>query len=306
MSKKLTDAETWPVMLAAGIEPLEPYPGNNKHWKCQCVKCNNIVWPKYNSVQQGRGGCRPCGLIIGGSKRRVPKQQAIYLMRENGVEPLEPYPGSGLPWKCRCVKCNSIVSPSHHSVQKGQGACVYCAGLAVHVSDAINVMHGAGVEPLEPYPGSTRRWKCRCMKCNSIVSPRYNDVQRGHGACLHCSGHPRGADAAVIYLMLHKKHQAVKIGIGAARQGRGRVKQHEKRGWSALYIWDSVDGVTAYTVEQTVLSTWRSTGIPTAVLPSDMPQGGWTETAPLVRVNLGQTRRLIEKTLSRLANASRT
>jgi Zn finger protein HypA/HybF involved in hydrogenase expression len=47
-------------MQAVDLEPKAPYPGANKPWECQCLKCGNTVRPHYTSVQQGRRGCRFC------------------------------------------------------------------------------------------------------------------------------------------------------------------------------------------------------------------------------------------------------
>ena len=58
--RKLTDAEARPTMLAAGLTPLVPYPGNDEPWLSKHDKCNNEVSPHFNSIQQGGGGCGFC------------------------------------------------------------------------------------------------------------------------------------------------------------------------------------------------------------------------------------------------------
>lgn len=45
-----------------------------------------------------------------------------------------------------------------------------------------------GLEPLDPYPGSAPRWRCRCMKCGAEIFPRYTNVQAGQGGCRACAG----------------------------------------------------------------------------------------------------------------------
>ncbi len=360
--RRLTDEETVPKMLAAKAMPLEPYPGSNKSWKCQCLLCGEIIlprylnvmqghracaycadrkvnekdavelmrnnrlepkqpfpgshlpWlcccltcgkeviPKYNAVQQGQGGCIFCGIVKRADTQRLPEQRAIDLLRKNGAEPLEPYPGSNLRWKCQCAACNNIIYPRYSDIKQGVGACCYCGHCAVNPSDAIDLMYSRDLKPLELYPGSDKPWKCQCLKCNSIVWPRYHGIKNGQGGCLPCGAAQRGlgsTDAAVIYLISHQNYRAIKIGIGAAHQGR--VKQHEKHGWNTVHVWSGIDGVTAYTVERMVLDTWRTAGIPTAVSRSAMPQGGFTETAPMGLVDLVKTRRLITRTINAMA-----
>jgi hypothetical protein len=47
-------------MLESNLEPLEPYIDGKKKWKSKCLKCGQIVYPKYNGIQSGRGGCTSC------------------------------------------------------------------------------------------------------------------------------------------------------------------------------------------------------------------------------------------------------
>lgn len=45
-----------------------------------------------------------------------------------------------------------------------------------------------GVRPLEPYPGSNKKWKSECTICGEVVYPRYNTVVgRGLGGCNSCA-----------------------------------------------------------------------------------------------------------------------
>jgi hypothetical protein len=43
-------------MLKAGLKPLEPYTKAMNGWKCQCLNCGQIVFPKYYLIKQGQGG----------------------------------------------------------------------------------------------------------------------------------------------------------------------------------------------------------------------------------------------------------
>lgn len=48
-------------------------------------------------------------------------------------------------------------------------------------------MHAAGLVHLEPYPGPSARWLCRCLACGSVTTPSMHAARRGR-ACPHCSG----------------------------------------------------------------------------------------------------------------------
>ena len=47
-------------MIKANLKPLEPYESNRTKWKCECMKCGEIVYPKYSNVFSGSGGCIYC------------------------------------------------------------------------------------------------------------------------------------------------------------------------------------------------------------------------------------------------------
>lgn len=50
--------------------------------------------------------------------------------------------------------------------------------------DAVEAMLERGTRPLVPFPGTQEPWKCRCLTCGLVSSPRYNDVvNKGTGAC---------------------------------------------------------------------------------------------------------------------------
>jgi hypothetical protein len=102
MPKRLTDLETVPVMRAAGLEPLEPYPGSMTKWRCRCLRCGNEVEPKWYAIQQGGRGCRTCA----DAALRLSEHEAVSAMNDAGFEPLEPYVNNYTPWRSRCLACN--------------------------------------------------------------------------------------------------------------------------------------------------------------------------------------------------------
>jgi hypothetical protein len=62
--RRLTDAETRPVMEAAGVTPLEPYPGAVKWWRCECQTCGRDVHRVVEQLGRNAGveNVRPHGL----------------------------------------------------------------------------------------------------------------------------------------------------------------------------------------------------------------------------------------------------
>ncbi|MBD0675794.1 hypothetical protein BU198_35160 [Streptomyces sp. CBMA156] len=63
------------VMRAAGLEPLEPYPGVTiRPWRCRCGGCGSVVTPNLRNVRRTGKGCRPCGYERRDRARRDTKQ----------------------------------------------------------------------------------------------------------------------------------------------------------------------------------------------------------------------------------------
>ena len=192
-ARRTTDpAEALDVMLAAGFEPLVPFPGANRGWKSRCERCGNTVAPALSTVRNG-GGCRYCAGQV------VNVDEAVSIMRAAGFEPLVPYSGSNEAWRCRCTSCGRETSPRLVGVRQGRG-CRYCAGKAVVPSETADLMRSRGFEPQADYPGSSRPWKVRCMVCDRVFQTTYSYVRAGAG-CRYCTGKELMPDEAVEFML---------------------------------------------------------------------------------------------------------
>ena len=47
-------------MVKNHLKPQEPFTKSVAKWKCRCMKCKNIVYPKFNHVSTFGGGCKFC------------------------------------------------------------------------------------------------------------------------------------------------------------------------------------------------------------------------------------------------------
>ena len=187
MSRKLTFEEAAKVMRAAKLEPIAEYPGNKLPWKCKCLSCGLEVSPSLSSVRNNGGGCRNCGLKKSANSRRISENEAVQFMKNAGAIPLEQYQGSNKPWLCRCLTCKREIRPAYGNVKNnGTKPCAYCSKKKVHSDEAVKLMRDAGLEPLEPYPGSNVKWKCKHQKCGAIVYTTYSWVLAGSGGCQKC------------------------------------------------------------------------------------------------------------------------
>jgi hypothetical protein len=190
------------VMRDAGLEPLEPYVSALSKWKCKCLNCGEIVYPLYNTVQQGNGGCRKCGYINRLDPNKYSIEKAESIMLKVGLQPVEPYLNSNTKWKCKCLKCGKIVTPMLSTVVQDQSGCKYCgskaAGLQRRTSQekAQNEMLNGGFMPLTPYEGGHKKWKSECQKCKKISYPTLSNVRNG-SSCVYCTNHKIDEEDAV-------------------------------------------------------------------------------------------------------------
>ena len=340
------------LMIAAGVIPQEPYPGKDKKWNCLCLKCGQIVQSHYSNVRDGGGGCRSCARRATSSKRRysqdfviaefwkvnliplepyvntdaplpskcqvcgnIPSptftairagvgcrycsekltspEKAIKLARKAGLEPLEPFVSGQVPWKCRHIECGSEITPLFGTILKGNSGCVKCnsrnAADKYRFSEvmAAEIMLAAQMQPLEPYKNALAKWKCKCLKCGSTITPKLNNVRSGSG-CINCAevGFQPNKEA-YLYLLFHPELSAYKIGIGGSTNKNDRIKDHQKYGWLVFKRKDFKIGLRAYEVEQDVLSWLRGDlGLTPYLSIDQMPQGGHTETVDASEIDL--------------------
>ena len=82
LSKKtlFSSKDAQKIMIKAGYKPLVPYVNSRTKWKSECLKCGNLIFPKFNSIRSGKGGCRNCGNEKLGARRRFGSDKAIEIM----------------------------------------------------------------------------------------------------------------------------------------------------------------------------------------------------------------------------------
>ncbi len=287
-------AEAIEAMRSAGFEPQVPFPGQtHTPWECVHTECGRTVTPTLSNAKNG-ATCVYC------AGKRIDDSDAVGIMERAGLKPLEPFPGRVKPWRCLHVECGREVKPLYSTVQSGNGGCIYCSGGRIHPDDATKLFRNAGFEPLEPFPGTERQWKCT-HTCGREVSPTYGSVYAGSG-CKFCSDSSFKYDApGIVYLMVNTDFQALKIGITTKESRTDRIRAHELKGWGLIQKWNTETGLEAEIIESAVLKWWRTTlGAPIALTSSQMPSGGFTETAALVHVDKVTTVEVVESLLESL------
>jgi len=289
--RAVTEKSAVAFMISRGVKPLEPYRGNKVPWKCECLNCGSIVTPKFNNAQT-QNPCRICSMkILTKSRISVAEEDAIALMKERSLFPLEPYPGSHKNWKCQCMKCGAIVTPKANWIQQGDGGCKYCAPNYLDPKEAVRNMVNYGYQPLSDFVGTKDKWKCIHLLCGREVVIRYNSISTGQGGCRYCAKYGFNYnDPAYLYLITNAELHAHKIGIATIGKGRGdRVKSHQKHGWELVKRLDFEIAEEAFNLEQRVLAWLRlEKQLPPYLTKNEMPQRGETETVGSDSISLGE------------------
>jgi hypothetical protein len=299
-AKKAIDPEVaLSVMRRQGYEPLDEYVNDREKWKSRCKKCKKVSYPTYSQVsrQNNITGCTFCNIHF------VSEKHAISVMIKARLFPLTTYNNARSAWKCRCLDCNKIVTPTYDAVSSGK-RCSYCAGNKVDAKEARRVMLSAGYKPLTPYKSSKSRWTCIHIKCGREVNAPFERINAGHGACRYCatSGFQHGKKA-VVYLITHPVLLAHKIGIGnpSDLKGNDRIEIHKKYGWEIFKSWEFEDGKNAQRIEREALRVIRKDmHIPIFLSTNEMPQGGQTETVDAEVLTLKELERIIKKAIKGL------
>jgi hypothetical protein len=289
------------LMIQNNLEPVQPYKSAKKRWKCVCKICGKTVYPTYNKIQQGRGGCRSCGIEIRVEKSRTPETFAVKQMLEAKLRPIEAYRSANKIWKCECLRCGRIVTPTYSGIQQGRGGCKHCGGNFLDPKDAKKLMVASGYKPLLAFKNVHANWKSIHLPCGNTVYPQYSQIQQGFGGCRHCAKWGYQYDKeSYIYLITHPQLESHKIGIAntSKLKKNDRLHRHQKGGWLVFKTWYFEEGRTVEKIEKEVFRILRSEmRIKQHLSRSEMRYAGETETISADSITLLELEKIIKKVI---------
>lgn len=283
-SKQLSDDARLATLAAVNLKPLVPYPGYAVPWPCRCLICDATVSPQLKTIRQG-GGCQACGHARTGQANRTDAATAAATMREHGLEPLAPYPGTNTPWPCKCMLCGAECAPRHSVVQRDNSqGCPTCAWRRLGVARAkpadiaAEAMRARGYEPLEPYPGLARHpWRCRHV-CGREVTPSLNQITGGSGGCRSCATNGFKTDRPGWVYLIERPEDGVRQ-YGITNDPVVRLRTHRRSGFTVVVeLFACDEGYQAEEIEATIRAYLRARAIGPACGRHELRGGGWTET----------------------------
>lgn len=285
-SKRYIDESVYnPVLEKLHLEPLVPFPGARQPWKLKCTKCMRVVRPSWTHLTRSDRNVKGCSFC---SRRKISGSQISEILKKNHLKAMTQYINSKTPLHCICSRCKRSVYPRIGDLMRGQGGCIYCAGLRIDEKKALKLAKDNGFTPLTKYPGANVPWLCRCDVCGEISKPRYTSMQQGENRCKFCA--KGGFDfnlPAYVYLMTNEKMGAHKIGISGGSIQNKRILKHQKQGWVLYRTMRFNKGIQAHEVEQKIILWLRNEKSLFPYLATDqMPQAGWTETVDSTEIHL--------------------
>lgn len=181
-ARRISPEDASAFVRAQGYEPLEPYTGSKVKWRMLHVACGREVTPKYENIKIGQGGCVECGKLKSAAARRRDSGEVVAWMQSKNLDPLDSYPGSKSPWRCKCLRCGNIATTTVEAVRAGNLGCVPCGraqrGKKRRMSGdvAVEVMRRVGLNPLDEYQGRTKKWRSACLVCNEVTAISLSSV----------------------------------------------------------------------------------------------------------------------------------
>jgi len=203
-----TQEEANRIAEDAQLIPLEPYLNIKTRWKCRCLICSNIVFPKLGLLQsRGQRSCATCRKTTP-YKGKFSESEAIDILLMANRQALEPYKDTKTSWKSKCLVCGSIGSPTLSNIKKRGNSCATCGASRTQDAkkmtqeQAERIYLEGGMKLLEKYPHENAKpLECQCLKCKRIVRRPLASVKRSKNGCEYCAGTMVDPDEATQFMI---------------------------------------------------------------------------------------------------------
>lgn len=267
MAERINEQAARQLMIDKGFLPSVAFTRANDPWPGVCLLCGQPGRPRYNGVQQGDG---PCGFC---AKNKMDDAVVMGIMLSRDFLPSVPYTSATKPWPGVCLVCGNAGRPTFDQVRRGKLACGYCARNRIDDAVATGKMLALGFLAKSPYPGNLKPWLGECANCQTLISPRYSNVQQGQGPCPHCAVSGFSANKPAVFYAVT---DGAVIKAGVANNERTRLAAHRRQGLvQVLHVARFTDGTLAVQCE----IKWKAyvQSVPEHRITRDHLQDGYTE-----------------------------
>jgi len=159
------------------------YVRRNSKYRFECRQGHEFE-SNFNNMVYRKEFCPICEGRI--RRETLTSQEAQSLFELHRLSPIGEYPGPRKIWESKCMNCSNLVSPRLETLRSKGIGCLYCSGFLIDPKQAIKVLESYDLTPLEPFPGSSKKWKVKCGKCESVNFPIYSNLKKGQGGCRTC------------------------------------------------------------------------------------------------------------------------
>ena len=227
-------------------------------YKLLCGVCGHTWMAKGSTFFNERrtSGCDKCARSAAVERRRGTLTILEEFAKKHGGEVISTeFVKTTTHYHFRCQFGHDF-ERNYQSMKDNDSFCLTCEGHDVkqhrksHVrlthDDAANIVRGYALEPLEPYQSTTKRWMCKCLNCEEVVTIALGRLEHGAHPCLYCAGLKiRARDALKLFLekdvtpisidsfpgsdkgwnsTCNKCHQLVSPSYSSLRSGQGGCK----------------------------------------------------------------------------------
>jgi hypothetical protein len=127
---KLTNEEVINRFSALGFKAMEKIEhGKRNVWKTECLTCGTIVNKRVDGLLKNKK-CQNCYWI----SKIMPEEEALQILSDAHLKPLEPYIKAKDWWKVICLRCNSVTRVKAKTIKQGSG-CTNCSKNGFSVDD---------------------------------------------------------------------------------------------------------------------------------------------------------------------------
>lgn len=172
------------------------YKGCNKPLKCRCKECENIWYPIWDNLKQGKG-CMKCRRKKGNAERRMSIEEVRFLANEISSNLLifeDDYVDENVKMKCGCADCNREFLLNWRSIRNGVN-CTECTKeehfknrrMTIESIEKYIEENNIPIKLLSNhYVNAKENLECKCKDCGYLFEKSWGNIKSLKQYCPKC------------------------------------------------------------------------------------------------------------------------